>query len=348
MKTSSIKGRLKRIPPKTIYSIVVIIACVTAYCLARSCQKASDTPPQATSDFQIENGTLVRYNGTDSVVVLPNEVEFIGVDAFAGCSHVTEVTLPVRLTAIQPAAFADCSQVTFQVVSSHPAFYIDNGNLMRRSDKYLILAARDGALPAESGGVANGAYAHLAPEVEIVLPPSVTTVTSALFQGCRASSIVIPDTVTSIQVGALSGVPVRQLTIPFLGTEPDSANAHFRDIFGNGTISVTHVVLTGGRVGAGAFRGCTSLVQIVLGDGVTGSIGSNAIYQVSSIEHVYIGMGITGLEVNALWSGRMFAGYTLHYAGTLSEWEALDRPSGLLQSWKGSDPVRIYVDSPAP
>ncbi len=313
--------------------------------------------------FEIEDGTLIRYNGEDAVVVLPNEVEVIGTDAFADCGHVTEVTLPIRLTAIQSAAFAGCTETRWVVSATHPTFYIDNGNLMRRADKYLILASRDGALPADSGGVAEGAYANLAADVKVILPASVTSVSAALFKGCVATSIVIPDTVTSIRVGAFNGLPVTHLTLPFLGTEPGQSDACFGDIFGKeGSLfshtadardnripnHITHVTLTGGRLGANAFRGCSSLTRIDICDGVTGVIRAKTFSGTRALKDLYLGRGIEALETDALTStGVLLSSYALHYAGSSDEWDALEKPTDLLQNWWGTTkPNAITYNDP--
>ena len=62
-----------------------------------------------TSDFIIENGVLIKYNGKDSVITIPTDVTEIGTEAFAGKKKITEITVPSAVTKIGPNAFKGCS-----------------------------------------------------------------------------------------------------------------------------------------------------------------------------------------------------------------------------------------------
>lgn len=44
--------------------------------------------------FKIEDGVLLKYEGTDSVVIIPEGTEKIGKNAFYGNKVITEVTMP--------------------------------------------------------------------------------------------------------------------------------------------------------------------------------------------------------------------------------------------------------------
>ena len=46
------------------------------------------------SDFIIENGVLIKYNGKDSVITIPTDVTEIGTEAFAGKKKIVEITVP--------------------------------------------------------------------------------------------------------------------------------------------------------------------------------------------------------------------------------------------------------------
>ena len=64
------------------------------------------------SDFQIENGVLVKYTGNGGDVVIPDGVTSIGNEAFYEYSSLTSVTLPDSLTSIGDSAFYNCSRLT--------------------------------------------------------------------------------------------------------------------------------------------------------------------------------------------------------------------------------------------
>lgn len=62
-------------------------------------------------DFEIKNGVLVKYIGTDSDVVVPPEVTEIGDMAFSGCTGLKTVTLPPKLKKIGADAFLNCANL---------------------------------------------------------------------------------------------------------------------------------------------------------------------------------------------------------------------------------------------
>ena len=60
------------------------------------------------SDFVIQNGVLVAYNGSDSHMVIPEGVTSIAPNLLEGKSHVISVTIPPSVTEIGSSAF--CGQ----------------------------------------------------------------------------------------------------------------------------------------------------------------------------------------------------------------------------------------------
>ena len=58
--------------------------------------------------FNIEDGVLVKYDGTDSVVTIPEGVEKIGERAFCGNKNVAEVIMPDSVVSIEKDAFEEC------------------------------------------------------------------------------------------------------------------------------------------------------------------------------------------------------------------------------------------------
>ena len=60
----------------------------------------------------VNNDVLVRYVGSDSVVVIPTHVKVIGDRAFYNCTNVTTVYIPNTVTSIENEAFSGCNSLT--------------------------------------------------------------------------------------------------------------------------------------------------------------------------------------------------------------------------------------------
>ena len=64
------------------------------------------------TDFDIQNGVLVAYNGTDKHVVIPDGVTEIGDDVFWQNENITSVIIPDGVTEIRKFAFNWCIYMT--------------------------------------------------------------------------------------------------------------------------------------------------------------------------------------------------------------------------------------------
>jgi hypothetical protein len=56
--------------------------------------------------------TLIKYNGNEQNIILPDDIEVIGENAFAECVNLISVKLPDRLKTIEAYAFANCISLT--------------------------------------------------------------------------------------------------------------------------------------------------------------------------------------------------------------------------------------------
>ncbi len=70
------------------------------------------------TDFMMEDQksiwterVLIKYTGESEQVIVPEEVEVIGEEAFAGCESVKTIVLPEKLTSIGRGAFRDCKNL---------------------------------------------------------------------------------------------------------------------------------------------------------------------------------------------------------------------------------------------
>ena len=132
-------------------------------------------------DFEISNGVLVKYNGTDENVVIPDGVTQIGEYAFVHCDKIITVTIPDSVTIIGRYAFAQSSLRNISIPSSVTTI---------------------------------GEAAFLSTSIQsIIIPSSVTSIGRRAFLGCSnltyveywgasnpAESVAFTTTVTEIYV----------------------------------------------------------------------------------------------------------------------------------------------------
>lgn len=67
-------------------------------------------------DYVIINHTLIRYQGNESSITIPDSITVIGDSAFENCTFITNVNIPMGVTEIGNSAFSDCSSLKEIVV----------------------------------------------------------------------------------------------------------------------------------------------------------------------------------------------------------------------------------------
>lgn len=256
-----------------------------------------------TFDFNLTTGTITKYNGTDTVVVIPSKINgvtvtTIGTDAFLGL-NITSVTIPDSVTEIGSNAFADCTNLTsvnyagdwsnLTIQSGNPAVQ-DAANEQLFDFKFIL----------NNTAVIVIRYEGTAADVTI---PShykgkpVTMIDHAAFHDSAVTSVTIPDSVTSI---------------------PDDAFAFCSQLT---NISIPNSVTF---IGFSAFNSCTSLKSITLPSSLS-TIQSSAFYNCGNLETIRIPVSVTFIENYA------FAGcpssMTVTYPGSKTQWDAITKGS---------------------
>ena len=223
----------------------------------------------------IECGAFSGYNKITSVVI-PNGVTSIEASAFEGCTGLTSVTIPSSVRQIWNDAFKDCkslTSVTFAGSIPSSGFYSDafleQGDIR---DKFLAAGGGAGTYTRQSGGTtwtkqaASTAAPAAAgnPEADftvtavdngisitgykgsvlaVIIPDKiqnkpVTVIGNNTFRNKKITSVIIPSSVTEINLSAFSDC--KELTSV---TIPDSVT----------------------NIGRYAFTGCSSLTSVTFG-----------------------------------------------------------------------------------
>lgn len=256
-----------------------------------------------TFDFNLTTGTITKYNGTDTVVVIPSKINgvtvtTIGTDAFLGL-NITSVTIPANVTEIGSNAFADCTNLTsvnyegdwsnLTIQSGNPAVQ-DAANEQLFDFKFIL----------NNTAVIVIRYKGTAADVTI---PSrykgkpVTMIDHAAFHDSAVTSVTIPDSVTSI---------------------PDDAFAFCSQLT---NISIPNSVTF---IGFAAFNSCTSLKSITLPSSLS-TIQSSAFYNCGNLETIHIPVSVTFIGSNAFDDCPSLM--TVTYPGSKKQWDAITKGS---------------------
>lgn len=167
-------------------------------------------------DFDETTGTITKYNGTDTVVVIPSKingttVKAIGHAAFHD-SAVTSVTIPDSVTSISDDAFGYCSQLT-NISIPNSVTYI--GFFAFGSCTSL----KSITLPSSLSSISGGLFSGCSQLTTIHIPDSVSSIQISAFHDCeKLETIRIPVSVTSIESYAFDGCP-SSMTVTYPGSK---------------------------------------------------------------------------------------------------------------------------------
>ena len=120
-------------------------------------------------------------------VVIEQGVTSISDNVFEGCTHLTSVSIPASVSSIGTGPFAFCSSLTVIDVSEGNDHFASVGGALFSHDLSSLIQY--------PGGKGSGQY---------TIPSDVTTIAPYAFSGCKFTSIVISENVSSIGIEAFS------------------------------------------------------------------------------------------------------------------------------------------------
>ena len=253
---------------------------------------------------------LIKYCGTDSSIILPEDINFIYHNAFSNCSNLTSVSIPNNVTTIGDYAFQNCLNLASIVIPDsvtsigYRAFYgctnLENIIIGANVISIDFHAFYDTAYYNNEDNWIDGVLYignHLIKvkdtiSGEYVIKDGTVIIANRAFEDCTSlTSVVIPDSITTIGSHAFWDCDsLTNVVIPDSVTSisegtfyncdkltsitiPDSITSIGDSAF-SGCDSLTSVMIPDSVVfiGFAAFRGCSNLASVEMGDGVA-SIG---------------------------------------------------------------------------
>lgn len=211
-----------------------------------------------------------------SVISLPQSVKTIEPGAFKGCASLTSINIPASVTAIGTDAFRDCAKLT-------EVTFGEGGKIT---------------------SIGAQAFYNCKCLSKINLPSDLTSIGEHSFGNCVAlTDFIVPRKVTSIGASAFSGCSsLKSITLPFIGATADGkADSRLVYIFSSVPASLKTVNVTSAKnIGSNAFKGCSNITDILIGDGATvTAIGSEAFSGCTALTRVVIGNRVESIGDSA-------------------------------------------------
>ncbi len=144
------------------------------------------------SDFVIRAGTLEKYVGAATEVVIPDSVTIIGAKAFEGCIGLTNVIIPDSVKTIGNQAFYGCEGLSGIAIP-------DSVTTIKGQAFGLCTSLSSVTIPSSVKSIEGGTFENCRSLTSVLIPHSVISIGFRAFEGCtNLISVSIPNSVTSM------------------------------------------------------------------------------------------------------------------------------------------------------
>lgn len=222
-----------------------------------------------------------------TMIELPNSVTSIGGRAFNG-SPITSINIPASVTEIKGNPFVLCENLSdINVDNANKDFCSVDGILFNRDKTVLkcypiIKKGVTYTIPATVRTIGENAFSNNKELQSVVIPNSVTSIEFSAFSACKILSVEIPNSVTSI--GEMAFSMCDHLTSAKLPASLTSIEDYtFMYCTHLELIEIPESVKS---IGTGAFRVCSSLKSVTIPSSVT-EFGEVVWLYCDNLENVY-------------------------------------------------------------
>ena len=255
--------------------------------------KSSEDSKGIMTDYENANGAVWSSKKSNiNTVTIEEGITHIGAHAFNGTTNMKSITIPESVTSIGDSAFYGCNNTALTYTLPSKLETIGNSVFYNNKVKNFVI-------PASVKTIGDSAFYGGSTTTSITFEPEsqLTSIGENCFynnNNTALTSIVLPDTVTSIGAGAFQGC--NKLTGFTLPSKLESiSDKTFMSCTKLATISIPATVKT---IGAQAFSGCTALTSVEFAeDSALTSIGSQAFYNCNNAGFTKITLPKTLTEI---------------------------------------------------
>ncbi len=250
---------------------------------------------QTKEDFEIKNGTLVKYHGNDTVVTVPEGVKKIKKEAFMWNVTIEEVIIPDSVKSIGERCFTGCSKLKKVTLPQ---------GITELSDEIFsgCKALKEIDLPESLTKIGEEVFKYCNGLTEVTIPESVTEIGYCCFYSCKnLKKVTLPSTITELPKGgfqrceSLEEIEIPK-TVTKVGGQLFARCSKLKDItlpkgltlISNGMfaecVSLTEIEIPSSvkKIDDHAFRYCIGLTEVKIPEKVT-YIGIGAFSQCENL-----------------------------------------------------------------
>ena len=245
-----------------------------------------------------ESYSVTDYTGTSTEVVIPSVYEGLPVKSIGSFAFnyntMVSVFIPDSVTSISSEAFNFTYGLTSIIVDEENPVYHSAGNCLIKTETKALIAGCSNCIIPDDGSVTSiGRYAFAGNKglTNIIIPDSITSISSNAFAASGLKSIELPSGLKSISQELFYNC--KELTSVII---PDGVESIGRYAFMYcsklGSVTIPDSVTT---IELGAFYKCTGLTSVAIGNEVK-EMEDGAFSDCTSLTSITIPKSVTRLE----------------------------------------------------
>ena len=271
--------------------------------------------------YKINADTKILFNAFDwcerlASIDIPEGVERL-LYPFDYCHLLKNLVIPASVISIK-GGLCQCINLTnLEVAEGNPVFHSVNNCVIDTEEKTLVWGCKGFEIPADGSVTAIGDYALYTIKnfTTLVIPESVTSIGDGAFRFCGLSNVTLPKNLTHIGVGAFGSCEnLKSVTLPKGVTKIETQAFE-------GCKNLEEVILSEDTVEIvnGAFVGCINLKRMVIPDGVE-YIDSFTFGYCRSLEEIVIPKSVKKIYRYAF---KDCSDFVIVYEGTAEQWNEI-------------------------